>query len=375
MAYDSPNYVTALFHLPFDLAFFALKAILYILPAVRPVRQWSHRQAIRVALLSLITKYVSLLKAAPTLSLKPGREKDRFVVVEPAPAKCYDGPADSSTVRPKPIGLTWTPKPPGPQSEDDQSAVVLHFHGGAYVLFTGRDEDTGFASRTLTRHLGSAFVCTPQYRLSSHKNGHFPAALQDAITAYHHLVKKLHISSSRIILSGDSAGGHLALALARYLESHGAAHNLHMPAAVTLWSPWVDVDDALRNTVESKRRYATDYLCTSFSQWGSKAVTNNGAIDPASPYISPLHHPFRVTGRQVALFVQVGESEVLLDDGILLAKRFTDAGWPVRLNVSPNSPHDILMFGKTLGFAKEVQDAAKAAKDFLLESTNLRLRA
>ncbi|KAH8175136.1 alpha/beta hydrolase fold domain-containing protein [Sarocladium implicatum] len=371
MAFDR---AIALVSFPFDLALFALRAVLYAHSTSRPVRRWSYRQAVGVALFALITKYASVLRIAPKLSLRHGREKERFVVAEPAPANYYEGPTSSPTIRPEPVGLTWHPRPPSQQS-DDSSPVVLHFHGGAYVLFSGRDEDTGFGAQMLTRHLGCASVCAPQYRLSSHKDGHFPAALQDAITAYHHLITDMQVPASRIILSGDSAGGNLALALARYIHSHGAAHNLPMPSAITLWSPWVDIGDALRSTVESKRNYATDYLCTSFSRWGSESFTQNRTIDAASPYISPLHHPFSLAGSEVPLFIQVGESEVLFDDCVLLAKRFTEAGWTVRLSVSPNSPHDILTCGNILGFATEVQAAVRAAKDFLTECTHLRLQS
>ena len=56
----------------------------------------------------------------------------------------------------------------------------------------------------------------PQYRLSSNSHGEFPAALQDAITSYSSLLN-MGISPQRIIVSGDSAGGHLAISLLRYL--------------------------------------------------------------------------------------------------------------------------------------------------------------
>ncbi|KAH8174228.1 alpha/beta hydrolase fold domain-containing protein [Sarocladium implicatum] len=48
------------------------------------------------------------------------------------------------------------------------------------------------------------------------------------------------IPASRIILSGDSAGGNLALALARYIHSHGAAHDLAMRGPVVEFhSDWM----------------------------------------------------------------------------------------------------------------------------------------
>jgi alpha/beta hydrolase fold len=71
------------------------------------------------------------------------------------------------------------------------------------------------------KDLGRRNICPPrlvrcaQYRLSSHPGGRFPAALQDAVTSFQHLLD-LGVPALQIILSDDSAGGHLALSLLRY---------------------------------------------------------------------------------------------------------------------------------------------------------------
>jgi acetyl esterase/lipase len=59
------------------------------------------------------------------------------------------------------------------------------------------------------------------YRLSSslpfEPTNPFPAALLDALAGYRYLTQTIGFSLNNIVLSGDSAGGHLALSLVAYL--------------------------------------------------------------------------------------------------------------------------------------------------------------
>lgn len=60
----------------------------------------------------------------------------------------------------------------------------------------------------------------------------FPAALQDAVTVYASLLRK-GIPANRIVIIGDSAGGNVALALARWIRDENV---LDMPGAMVLLS-------------------------------------------------------------------------------------------------------------------------------------------
>jgi acetyl esterase/lipase len=63
--------------------------------------------------------------------------------------------------------------------------------------------------------------------------------LVDTITAFAYLVDTLKVSPKNIILSGDSAGGLLALSLVRYLRDELRVTDL--PRALVLSSPLADV--------------------------------------------------------------------------------------------------------------------------------------
>jgi acetyl esterase/lipase len=252
--------------------------------------------------------------------------------------------------------------------------VALHFHGGAFVIGNGRDEDTGLLARSLTRHTGCNYVCTPQYRLSSSKNGHFPAPLQDALTTYLFLIKTKGIPAEQIILSGDSAGANLALALLRYIHEYGKEDEVPLPRAVMLWSPWVDVSAAAEQDMALSPNYRTDYLNKQFGQWGALTISAYGKIDPKGPYLSPLHHPFRLE-KSLPVFVHAGGSEVLCDDIREFCKRYKEHGWQIHLDVTEGCPHDILLLGSRIGFGAEADKAAGHAREFLSEAAGLTLRS
>lgn len=151
-------------------------------------------------------------------NLDAGNEKGRFVTIEPDRSHdIYQDVLASTEVKPVTIGAVWHPLPlSAPVHHVKGRRVFLHFHGGAYVLSGCRDTDVGFAASAFLRSPEDS-VLFPQYRLSSYPGNRYPAAFQDAVTAYAHLVFDLRIPPSDIVLSGDSAGGNLALALLRYI--------------------------------------------------------------------------------------------------------------------------------------------------------------
>jgi acetyl esterase/lipase len=348
----------------FEVAQFPLWMLFYIPRFNRPYTQWTFQQAIRMRIVRRFLAVLSTIQAKTPLSLEPGREKDRFVVLPPAPEALYIGPAKDDTIKPVKTGATWTPKPLQ-RSQTETADVVLHFHGGAYVVGDGRDGDIGFVAATFLKHANATHVFTPQYRLSSNPGGRFPAALQDAITAYHHLTRTLGVPASRITISGDSAGGNLALALLRYISEHGEKTDLPWPAAVWLWSPWVDVGAAMdKSNIANSPHFYMDYLGPEFGHWGASTFLEH--LSPEDPYVCPLGHPFP---SKSPIFIQTGRLEVLYDDDRDLYDQFLAVpGNKVELVVNNNAPHDIILTGPVLGFAKEAQQSAKKAGEFLRQN-------
>jgi acetyl esterase/lipase len=369
------DYIYTALITPWLISQFLFDITLCLIPYLRPSRQWSLNQAARVRLIRLVLLYWSLTKYGDRLRLDPKREKNRFEVVSPRSPKLYRGVLSDYMVQPAQLGMTWTPSRPPPAGLINSGmVVVLHFHGGGYVIGNGRDEDTGFLAKTLVRHLGCTHVCTPQYRLSSSSNGHFPAPLQDALTAYLDLIKTKGIPANQIILSGDSAGANLALALVRYIHEYGRTDDIPFPRAMALWSPWVDIAGALEQDVKQSPNYKTDYLNMHFARWGAATISGYGVIDPAGPYLSPLRNLFELE-ESLPVYVNAGGGEVLRNDIENFCQRYEKHGWNIHLDVSEGCPHDILLLGDTMGFGAEAKKAAENARRFLTVSAGLKLQS
>ena len=366
------TYCYTLLTTPFLLAHFTFDILLTLLPWTRPTKEWSLNQAARMRVVRLVLLYWSRLRWGDRLTLRPGGERNRFEVMHPQSRKLYKGPLSDVVILPEAIGTTWTPaRPPPPALVRPELTVVLHFHGGGFAIGNGRDEDTGYLAQTLTQHMGCKLVCTPQYRLSSGRNGRFPAPVQDALTAYLWLLREKGIPARQIIFSGDSAGGNIALGLLRYIQEHGAELDIPAPSAVALWSPWVDVAAAINQDMRQSPNYNTDYLNKEFGYWGAASVS--GGADPSGPYLSPLHHPFKPPITDMPMFLHGGDREVLWDDIQVMEQRYGDIGWKVHLGVSEHCPHDIILLGSRLGFEKEAEEAAREAGKFFSGTVNLKL--
>lgn len=331
--------------------------LIYLIPsALRQHPKWSFRQALTVRLLKTLSYHGTVTEMRTPLSLIPGADKECFVTVHPTKPERYVDVLNDRQAKPEKLGGTWYPRA---FEVGDQQDVVLHFHGGAFVLGTGRADDAGFSAKMFHKH-SNATTFMPQYRLSSNPGGKFPAALQDAVSAYQHLLDA-GVPPSRIIVSGDSAGANLALALLRYISDHEDL--FPSPTAAWLWSPWVDITRAADPTTYlNHRNYGTDLLNGIFGAWGARTYVPD-SMSASHPYISPMDHPFK---SKTPMWIQTGGLEVLYDDDVRLADNLTGIeGNTVELVVEPYAPHDIIRLGGIMGFVAEAERATKKAVEFL----------
>ena len=300
----------------------------------------------------------SVVEVRTPLSLEPAAEKECFVKLAPQNKDLYRGLLADATIQPTVIGGTWFPSPYSPSTDSAQN-VVLYFHGGAFVIGEGRSAVTGFAAATLAQSF-KAKVLSFSYRLSSNPHSQFPAALQDAITAYQHLLDQ-HIDASNIILAGDSAGCTVAIALLRFIADNREL--LPHPLAAVLSSPWVNVF-AAHDPAYALHHHnpATDYVPGNLQAWGARTYIPDHA-DAADPYISPHGHPFRTN---TILWFCLGGLEMLRDEGIEFAESMRREGNSVEVHVEPYANHAILGVGNITGFKPETEKAIGRAAQFVL---------
>lgn len=304
------------------------------------------------------------------LPLTPGTEKERFVLIQPAKDDMYVGPLRSvSSIKPVQIGATWYPAPLTEKEDKSDVRVIFHIHGGAFVTGDGRTVASGYMAKQLLKHTSATHVVCPQYRLSelpaSATSNPFPAALQDSLTSYLWLLNDLHVSPANIILSGDSAGGNLAISLLRYIKEYGSGLDIPNPTTALLWSPWINPADTSCSYVYDNDKYATDYLSAPFTAWGTDAYAGlAGTASLKQPYVSHKEKMFKT---DVPLYVSTGTAEVLYYDDVEWSKNMKEAGNDVTLDVEELVPHDVLLMGRILGFDEAATRMAKRAGEWIGE--------
>ncbi len=200
--------------------------------------------------------------------------------------------------------------------------TILYLHGGSY---------TG-GSIVSHRPLAGSIACLAQarallfnYRLAPEHP--FPAALDDARTAYQWLLNN-SVEPRKIVVVGDSAGGGLALALLTILRDNG----MHLPAAAVCISPWTDLECA-GDSWDANADH--DVLLDPVLLRRSAKMYLNG-VDPHTPLASPLYADLRGLP---PLFIQAGTREILLSDSTRLAHSAHDAGVDVTLDLWDGMVH------------------------------------
>ena len=219
--------------------------------------------------------------------------------------------------------------------------VVLYFHGGVYVLGDAF-QAAGLAAQIARR--ARAKVISVDYRLAPEHP--YPAAVEDALAAYEALLDS-GTDPSDIALSGESAGGGLAIATLVNARDHG----MPRPAAALVMSPYADLTLA-GTTMETKRE--VDPLL-SRENLQARVPDYTAGQDAALGLISPI---FADLSGLPPLIIQAGSHEVLLDDAVRLARQAATADVEVTLDITPGVPHVFQAYYPILDEAAAALDRA-----------------
>uniref|UniRef100_A0A8H7KD97 Alpha/beta hydrolase fold-3 domain-containing protein n=1 Tax=Bionectria ochroleuca TaxID=29856 RepID=A0A8H7KD97_BIOOC len=345
--------LNALFHLLYAVTIIVrLPFWLIVALLARQNPKWSVKQALSRPIAKAIIDLEARIGITEKISLEPGREGDRFQVIQPHSSDLYKGPLSSSNVSPDAVGVTWFPQAPG--KDIISKTVALYIHGGGFVMHNGRNKECSHACKTLIGNgdTGIDAVVSLQYRLSGYAGQFpFPAAFQDCLTAYLYLINILGVPAQQVVLCGDSAGGNLIISLLRYIQEFSDL-GIPTPKCAALFSPWVS---PLDYDMSKNPRDNTDYVPSSFLEWGVVTYTAGLSAVSSNPYIIPAGHAFATP---VPFFVNTGTSEIFLDD----VRKWVDemqavAGNHIELHLEDSGVHDTFLAGTLIGFEKSAQDA------------------
>lgn len=194
--------------------------------------------------------------------------------------------------------------------------VILHCHGGGYS--TG----SSLYARTLTTKLAASTsmdVLCFDYRLAPEHP--YPAAVEDVMAVWNYLML-LGYGARDVIVTGDSAGGNLALTLLLKLKQEERL----LPRGLALLSPWTDLTSSgqsFQTKAELDPVLNRDYIDRMVTAYAEGQALEN-------PLISPLFGDF--TGFPPT-YIQAGENEILLSDAQRLYQKLLEAGVSARLEI------------------------------------------
>lgn len=217
--------------------------------------------------------------------------------------------------------------------------AILYLHGGAYCI------GSPTTHRALTSRLCKKTdlpVFALDYRLAPEHP--FPAALEDALAAYHALRPQ-----GPVFLAGDSAGGGLALATTLVLRATGST----LPAALLLISPWVDMSEEFdhNTTMPHDPMLTRSWLRASAALYlGMKRSAPLPRTTLAAPLLSPLKTDLR--GLPPTL-IQAGTDELLLRQALALGATLRRAGVSTRCEITQGHWHVAHMHAGALSSADE----------------------
>jgi acetyl esterase/lipase len=226
-------------------------------------------------------------------------------------------------------------------AESEASPRILYFHGGGYML------GSAFGYRPMIGALALAAGATalaPEYRLAPEHP--FPAALDDALTAYEWLLASGTPAES-IVIAGDSSGGGLAMTLLLTLRERG----LQLPGGTLLFCPWLDLSGSSLRALVSEEDDAA-VLLNETMRCADAYLAGHSVDDPV---LNPLTTDL---AGLPPMLIQAATGDPQREDAHILAERARLCGVDARLELYPVDTHAFQFFWSFLPEAMEGMEHA-----------------
>ncbi|MEE4200792.1 alpha/beta hydrolase [Erythrobacter sp.] len=225
---------------------------------------------------------------------------------------------------------------------------MLYFHGGGFVL-PMFDVHWPLAAAMVER-LGIS-ITVPLYDVVPEFSYQAQDALADAAFA---TIAARH-DPAKIVLNGDSAGGHMALSLALRLARAGGPQ----PGKLALFAPWLDVTMADPEIAEVEPHDIMLKIGTLRSCGRMFA----GDRDPASAECSPLYADKQDLATLPPTRIWTGRHDLFIVDSRSFVARLRAAGVDAKLYEYEAAPHVFMAIVAT----REAKDVLGLLRDFLAE--------
>jgi len=209
-----------------------------------------------------------------------------------------------------------------PNDWETGAPTLVHFHGGGYTMCSPATHRLLLARIALA---SNARCIAPDYRKAPEHP--YPAAIEDCLGVYQAVLDD-GVDPQTIVISGDSAGGGLALAVLQRIRDGG----LPMPRAAVLLSPWCNLSVTSGGSIDDNA--SLDYLAGDMLDWAAGVYLDG--LDAKHPEASAV---FADLSGLPPLLVQSGGGEILLDQNHTLVERAREAGVEVVHEITDGMIH------------------------------------
>jgi acetyl esterase/lipase len=221
--------------------------------------------------------------------------------------------------------FTVTPKE---ISAANRNRLLLHVHGGGYVLNPG---EAGLGEAILMAGHGRVKVISVDYRMPP--DFPYPAAMDDAMAVYRELLKT--VDAKRIGIFGTSTGGGMTLAMVL----RARAERLPLPGAIAPGTPWSDMtktgDSYFTNDM-------IDNVLVSNEGWlGDAAKVYANGHDLKDPMLSPIYGDLRGFPPTI---LSTGTRDLFLSNTVRVHRKLRQAGVVSDLHVFEGMSHAQYLF-------------------------------
>ncbi|MBU7579524.1 MAG: alpha/beta hydrolase [Porphyrobacter sp.] len=160
---------------------------------------------------------------------------------------------------------------------------------------------------------------------------------------------------ARIILNGDSAGGHMALALALRLVATGGP----LPGKLALFAPWLDLGLA-DPAIAAVEPHDVMLKIGTLRACGGLVAAGRALDDPA---VSPLYASAEALGALPPTRIWTGRHDIFIVDSRSFLARLVEAGVDAKLYEYEGAPHVFMAILPT----REAKDAIGLLAEFVAD--------
>lgn len=222
---------------------------------------------------------------------------------------------------------------------ENKAKVIYQIHGGAFVF--AMQDLYRWQAEKWSELCGGATVVMIDYRLAP--DSVFPAAHDDVLDGWNWITQNGY-EAKNIVVTGDSAGGNLALSLVLSLRDM----KKELPAAVVTMSPWADL--AAEGESYTANIYKDPMLGIKEGKELEIDIRNMGKIyagdtDLHNSALSPAYAEY---DGFCPTLIQVGTYEVLYSDSATVNEKMKKAGVDVTFSEYEGMWHVFQIFGSLI---------------------------